>query len=440
MTKAFIFILNIFFIYSKIVIPINYKFEKAYNKTNIKSIFTSYQNINLETKIEVGSRKIPINFKLTFDYFSTTLANSSVDVSNIKYNINESLYHSINETKIKLTNEPSNRAYLASDIFYIDENTIKKINFFLSTAIYTENHFKYEGLIGLGVNNKENYAYGELNFINQLKKNKLINDYPLTFFSSNNENYLIIGDYPDIYDSNFYINKQRIDVFTANLYYSECKYYLTINNIISNGEILEQDKNINFDLSSSFIEASYKYQNLVRDLFFDQYMNISKPKCYLGTGNFLESFYYCDKDIDISNMPSLIFQINSYDLNITLTSKDLFELIEDKLIFIVIFKVRSPIFWKIGYLGIKKLNMTFNQDSKTISFYKTLNYKNNNNTGKTKYYYLLIFLISLVSVFIILLIGFSFYIIKNKKNKKRANELDDDFIYDEKEKDKLGIN
>ena len=169
-------------------------------------------------------------------------------------------------------------------------------------------------------------------------------------------------------------------------------------------------------------------------------MNISKPKCYLGTGNFLESFYYCDKDIDISNMPSLIFQINSYDLNITLNSYDLFELIEDKLIFIVIFKVRSPIFWKIGYLGIKKLNMTFNQDSKTISFYKTLNYKNNNNTGKTKYYYLLIFLISLVSVFIILLIGFSFYIIKNKKNKKRANELDDDFIYDEKEKDKLGIN
>ena len=91
MRKAFIFILNIFFIYSKIVIPINYKFEKAYNKTNIKSIFTSYQNINLETKIKVGSRKIPINFKLTFDYFSTTLANSSVDVSNIKYNINESL-------------------------------------------------------------------------------------------------------------------------------------------------------------------------------------------------------------------------------------------------------------------------------------------------------------------------------------------------------------
>ena len=33
-----------------------------------------------------------------------------------------------------------------------------------------------------------------------------------------------------------------------------------------------------------------------------------------------------------------------------------------------------------------------------------------------------------------------YYIIKNKKNKKRANELDDDFIYDEKEKDKLGIN
>lgn len=432
---------NLIFIKSRINIPINYKLEKIYNKSDIKSIFNSYQNGQLEAQLKVGSNQIKINFRLTFDHFSTTVANASMDELNLIYNINKSYTHEINETRITLINEPIKYTYLSSDIFQFNENNKQKIKFFLGIKTESDYNFKYQGVIGLGVNNVEDYDYREYNFINQLKNSKIINDYALTFSKINNEEFLIIGDYPDIYEPNLFSLENRVDVFTTNLYYSQFKYYLLINNIITDNQIMETEKNIVFDLSSYFIEASYKYKDFIDKNFFEQYMNLQNPKCNLGIGNHLEYFYYCDKDINITKIPNLIFQINTYNLNVTLNAYNLFELIEDKLFFIVIFKSKSPLFWKIGYQGIKKMNMTFNQDGKTISFYKA-NGNKGNGTGDNKLgtKTLLIILISLAVVFIILLVGFILYYIKNKKKKKKANELDDDFIYQSKEEDKLGIN
>ena len=171
-------------------------------------------------------------------------------------------------------------------------------------------------------------------------------------------------------------------------------------------------------------------------------LNNPNPKCHLETSNFLEYFYYCDKDTDISNLPNLIFQISTYDLNVTLNAYNLFELIDNKLFFHVIFKTTSPLYWKIGYLGLKKFNISFNQDAKTISFYikESNNTINSNNNKNNENKVLLICLICLAAIFIVLLIGFIYYYITHKKNKKIANELDDDFVYESKEKNKLGIN
>ena len=429
-----IIFLNFICINSKIEIPINFKLEKINNKSDIKSIFSSYHKGHLESQINLGSKEIPINFKLTFDYISTTISNSSIDNSNIIYNINESTTHEINETRIKLTGEPIRFAYLSSDIFHLNEKYNERLNFFL---VVNENDFNYQGIIGLGVNNVENYNFRDYNLINQLKKKKIINEYVISFCNINNKEVLIIGDYQEIYK-----NDKRIDVFTSNLNYFQYKYSLKINNIISGNEIIETDKNIVFDLSCGFIEASYKYKDFIEKNFFEQMINNPNPKCHLETSNFLEYFYYCDKDTDFSNLPNLIFQISTYDLNVTLNAYNLFELIDNKLFFLVIFKTTSPIYWKIGYLGLKKFNISFNQDAKTISFYikESNNTINSNNNKNNENKVLLICLICLAAIFIVLLIGFIYYYITHKKNKKIANELDDDFVYESKEKDKLGIN
>ena len=170
--------------------------------------------------------------------------------------------------------------------------------------------------------------------------------------------------------------------------------------------------------------------------FFNQLINVQNPKCHLETSNFLEYFYYCDKDTDISKMPSLIFQINSYNLSIELNAYNLFELINDKLFFLVVFKTTSPLYWKIGYLGLKKFNISFNQDGKTISFYDKN--KDNDNDDKNKSNNNRVLLIALICVgifLIVILVGFIYYYISHKKNKRIANELDDDFVYEPKDKE-----
>ena len=420
--------LNFIFIKSKIDLPINFKLEKISEKSDIKSIFSSYHKGHVESQIKFGSKQIPINFKLTFDYISTTISNLSVDNTTIKYNINDSTTHEINETKTKLTGEPIRFVYLSSDIAHFNEKLNERINFFL---VSKDDNFKYQGIIGLGVNNIENYNYRDYNLINQLKKKKVINEYVISFSNDNNKEILIIGDYPEIYKS-----YKRIDIFTSNLGVFQFKYSLTIDNIISGNETIEEEKNIVFDLSSGFIEASYKYKDFIDKNFFNQLINKENPKCHLETSNFLEYFYYCDKDTDISKMPSLIFQINSYNLSIELNAYNLFELINGKLFFLVIFKTTSPIYWKIGYLGLKKFNISFDQDKKTISFYDKNNSNDNNkNNTSNKNKILLIVLICVGVVLIVILVGFIYYYISHKKNKRIANELDDDFVYEPKNKE-----
>ena len=421
-----IIFLNFIFIKSKLDIPINFKLEKIKDKSDIKSIFSSYHKGHLETQIKFGSKLIPINFKLTFDYISTTISNSSVDDSTIIYNINDSTTHILNETRVKLTSEPIRFAYLSSDIAHFNGKLNERINFFL---VSKENDFRYQGIIGLGVNNVENYGYRDYNLINQLKKKKIIDEYVISFSNDNSKDILIIGDYPEIYKS-----YKKINVFTSNLNYFQFKYALYIDNIISGNEALENEKNIVFDLSSGFMEASYKYKDFIEKNFFNKLINMPNPKCHLETSNFLEYFYYCDKDTDISLMPSLIFQINSYNLNIKLNAYNLFELIDDKLFFLFVFKTTSPIYWKIGYLGLKKFNISFNQDGKTITFYDKNN-DNNTPSRNNKNTTLLFILIGLGVIFIIMLAGFIYYYITHKKNKKLANELDDDFLYISKEKE-----
>ena len=87
-----------------------------------------------------------------------------------------------------MTGEPIRFAYLSSDIFHLNEKYNERLNFFL---VVKENDFNYQGIIGLGVNNVENYNFRDYNLINQLKKKKIINEYVISFCNINNKEVLI---------------------------------------------------------------------------------------------------------------------------------------------------------------------------------------------------------------------------------------------------------
>ena len=94
--------------------------------------------------------------------------------------------------------------------------------------------------------------------------------------------------------------------------------------------------------------------------------------------------------------------------------------------------------WFFGIIFLRKYNLIFNQDSKTISFYNPnlpiidndSSEKINNNSNDKTY----IIIIIVIIIVIIISIGIGIYIGKmvfeNNKGKKRLNELDDSFEYD----------
>ena len=124
------------FIHSKIIIPVKYKINDSYEKSNITSIFNSYNTGYLQSEIEVGSNKIPIKFKLTFDSFSLIILNSSINNIPIKYNINESKTSQMFTYKFRFKNEPISEGHLATDIFYLNytnktnQNLEQRLRFF----------------------------------------------------------------------------------------------------------------------------------------------------------------------------------------------------------------------------------------------------------------------------------------------------------------------
>ena len=89
--------------------------------------------------------------------------------------------------------------------------------------------------------------------------------------------------------------------------------------------------------------------------------------------------------------------------------------------------------WIFGSIFLRKYQLIFNQDSKTIGYYKSMNYvldnkkNNNNNSNNEIMKYIFIGVLILISSFLLFLIGM--YIQKNycnKNKKKKANELADE--------------
>ena len=93
----------------------------------------------------------------------------------------------------------------------------------------------------------------------------------------------------------------------------------------------------------------------------------------------------CDKNqgFNISLFPDLYFENKQLEITFNLTYEDLFILDEtmNKYIFLV-FNDRFTYTWIFGTIFLKKYQFTFNADSKTIGYYKSMNiYKDNSENN-----------------------------------------------------------
>ena len=202
---------------------------------------------------------------------------------------------------------------------------------------------------------------------------------------------------------------------------------------------------INFEIDGFGI--TYDFYEKLNEYFFNPYYN--NGTCVNEKINFERNIIiYCYPDKfkkkDINNFPTLNFFKNQINYNFTFTGEELFQEINDKIFFKMItnteFYQKDIIF---GKLFLKKYQVIFNSDYKTISFYKI---NNNNNimtnctdnsaitlesNKKEKIFSSILFIF--IGVLILILGIFLGKRFCNISRKIHANELEDNnYVYESK--------
>ena len=368
-----------------------------------------------------------------------------------------STYKSLSSKEIKISREDAEKGFNSEDLLKIDNKTSKEIRFILGTKF---NNLKYNnlGIIGLRIPNFVQYQIYP--FFQSLKNAGLINSFiwTLKFFDNislinqiacNEENNNIIGEFifgdePSKYENDKYK-------------YNESNYYKI--NPIKTKEIIDWDiefndiyitfknnKKMDFSgekLAKIVINFSYMlcpdyFFEFIKNNFFKEFLNHT---CEVKTVDFVYNYIQCEYNsaFKITNFPDITFVHKDFETSFNLTYNDLFIIDKknNKYIFLLFARGYNKD-WILGTIFLRKFQFIFDEDSKTIGYYRPNVYDNNkenlldvnhSNTIKT------IFIIILIIIFSFLLIFFGMIIQRkyfNKNRKIRANELEENFSYETK--------
>ncbi len=135
---------------------------------------------------------------------------------------------------------------------------------------------------------------------------------------------------------------------------------------------------INLDIS--FIVGPNNYFESIKNHFFNKYKDIC-TETFLSNTNF--RYIECDNNdlFNISSFPNVYFEHKELETIFNLTYEDLFILdkTKNKYLFLV-FNNRFTNNWVFGNIFLRKYQFTFDVDSKTIGYYKSMNYHQNYNS------------------------------------------------------------
>ena len=465
--KKFILIIFLFQIFFSLFNCSNYISMKLYNYNNelIQSIpenyftYEHFINITIQnpifTSIKIGNPSQEVKAWIDSEEYSYFLykdictldsyfdENSS---SSFEPNYNNAFFYSgygetiyINENFIFNSdiNENNNKKIELKKfpiMFMKDPKNDKMFNYIHSFDDITNKTcatigFKY--MIG---NNEKNAK----NFILILKEKDIIDDYTIfiEYDKNGNEDYLIIGGYPEeIYNNKYNIKNQHSTYI--HFYYEYINQWgLNFDKIYSGNEGKIYQVETAFHHNLGVIYGVQEYQSHIESNYFNYYINlkICEKKQYKDY-----TFYICNKDKftieEMRKFPELQFIKADLEEKFSLTYEDLFFIKGNQIYFLIVFHRILKKVWELGKPFLKKYTFTFNFDSKLIWYYKKIS----NNEEKEIIYdkssqketYIFICIIIVLSIiFGIISFMLGRILFKKNKKKKKAKELDQDFDFE----------
>jgi len=488
--KIFIILAYIFsFIYCQEIVSI--PFNSQYNRKNKKSI-TSLDDLadtNLYTKISIGepSHEIQAFLSVQHSYFSISSSKNIKNINDFQSHYNIIKSNSFKNILTGRTLAEANYNSMAMEKFKLNIFNYKKREYYNTSIndmifIYNNkdnvNEKSYYLNIGFQIINQKFFKEREkYNFITQLKKREIIGNYDWSIFfkkgPNNNGNFLynpdyllnakgeiLIGDLPNNYNPNNF-NIQQLKktyskytplLFKWGLEFKNIYFYKNNNesNIISNknGTNMENISvtDVQININQYIILSPLIYFYKIKTYFFDYY--IKEGICKINEGIEYKTIS-CEKSkkfgIDnLKKFPSLFMEHHEFNYTFEFTYEDLFLEKDNNYWFLVaLSSFKNDLEeWNMGIIFLRKYNLIFNQDTKTISFYNTNIIIEDIDNKKWNR-------IALISILTIILIGIFFIIgiiyiyickkiFKSYKGKKRINHIYDNSDYIKE--DKIDIN
>ena len=425
------FILSISFIYSYVVFPLYIKSQNIHPSDSPYEFIAKILDSDLYTEINIGSKKTIV--KASIDVYRTELMIAGDGVKRNKYNESNSDSYNCSYCKIKdLYDGWYSQGIISTEDFYIQKNksefnTVHNIKFILAkSSIYMD---PPEAICGLQLpkfNSEPDY-----NIINSLKNANQTNSYNwyLDYENfPNNEIKLIIDAYPHDLNSKKY-NYEKFTKTSAialddykrypqwALRFSEINYDdVKFEGISSSFQIAR----LQFD--SNIIIAPNEMGYFLEKQFFGEY--ISKNICFFNDTTINKYIYCKNKQFDVKKFKSIYFKNVDLTIIFELSYKELFYINGDYIYFLIIFRQIDD--WIFGDIFLKKYFLVFNQEAKTIGYYQGMEKEENEKKFKITLTHILLFLILLA----LIVVGIVLYIKKGPR-KKKANELDDGYDYNQ---------
>ena len=437
------------YIFSYIIFPFKTQRQQLIDEDkNISQLFMSLLDNNIFINLEIGEPNQTIKIFLLSDknefYLlqklkNDTLNNNSNDnIYDINFDLNE--FYDIEKSKsLIITNEsifsyPENIHLGNGSYDYIhlktneNEKIKKKIPFIL---YFRQKRNDIPGAIGLNAILDESDK--KYNFIDNLKKNDIINSYFwMIKYTSEFEGNLIIGEQPHIIDP---LNYKEEELIISYPFLDDLmiNWGLIFDNIILGEKNFRQYHDCHFKYEINYIKGHSEIENEL-DIYFNEF--IHNGTCYKEKVNYTDNiyrFFYCNKEKYNENMkyfPKLKFYHYEFNYTFELNYKDLFIEKYDKLILMIFFD-KFPFDIFLGKPFLKKYSFLINQDTNLLGYYIKKN-KNNNIEKPNNVNFILKIILIIFGVVILLSLGVFIGKYYYKERKKNKNIIDEEYDYTSK--------
>ena len=399
------------------------------------------------TTLEIGTPPQKVNFYLTLNHYKMFITNTQCKSNNL-FNIEDSksfnmigeVYQYEEKEKEKSTNV--NVIVVLDTIYFYDNiNLSKKLKIEEFPLYFSFDSSKEKqkvcGDIGLSVIQLEKYDKVPEEFEYYLKYLRTQNIY-FSFFNYKGDDYIVNSIFLHEEFKDVFYNVKNISWTNSLIRENSLRWEISIKEIFYN-KVRFKNKMI-FELNPLFelIIGTNEYKEKIKKDFFDFYIN--KKICSINTVKNYEVFECNSNKLtnkDIQKFPSLY--IYNTDLNhiFDLTSKDLFNQLNNKYYFNIVFPTKTNEInnnkWVIGKIFFRKFPVIFCPKNRIIGFYikpneGVIDVRDDTEVDKNYFekntsYYISIVIVGLVFTCIGLYIGKKLFFPKYKK----AKELSDGF-------------